>query len=61
MRNTLFIIFILIGIILMTAAGSVHTGSIRENGRIGLDMFLKGLLFLGIAFIILILFRSKKN
>lgn len=61
MRNIIFITLLLIGILLIISADSVHTGSIRENGRIGLDMFFKGLLFLVAAFGFLIIFKSKKD
>jgi hypothetical protein len=61
MRNLIFIILLIIGLLLIISADSVHTGSIRENGRIGLDMFFKGLLFVGIAFIVLLVFKSKKG
>jgi hypothetical protein len=61
MRNIIFIILLLIGLLLIVSADSVHTGSIRENGKIGLDMFFKGILFVGAAIVFLIMFKSKKD
>jgi hypothetical protein len=60
MRNLVFIFLLLIGIGLIISADDVHTGSTRENGRIGLDMFFKGILIIGGAFLFLRIFGSRK-
>lgn len=61
MRNIILFTLLIIGFLLIFSAGSVHTGSVRENGRIGLDMLFKGILFIGAAFVVLLIFRSKKD
>lgn len=61
MSKIIFTIIIIIGVLLIFSSNSMRTGSIQENGKIGLDMIFKGLILIGVGLLGLWLFKKKSE
>jgi len=61
MRNLIFLIIFLLGILSLHTSGNVHLGSIKENGKVGIQMFLLGLVLIAIGLLGIYFSNSKKE